>query len=135
MVEHLPELGREGRQVGIEPRVAPNRGHGPIQSPVGQGGDDECHLGPVGPETGGLGPDEILALLQETLTLVEVPRVMFGKRQVRFPLGVQGLPLWGHRCWGSRKISWEDRVGLRRPRLEIPRHHVIQRRHFAGEGG
>ena len=72
VVKCPPELYREGRQVGGEQRVAPNRGHGPIQSPVGQGGEDECHLGPVRPEPGGLAVDNIMALLQETPTLVEV---------------------------------------------------------------
>ena len=35
------------------------------------------------------------------MTLVEVPRVTLGRWQVRFPLGVQGLPLRGYRCWGA----------------------------------
>ena len=108
VVEHLPELGREGRQVDIQPRVAPNRGYSPIQSPVGQGGDDERHLGPVGLELEGLGPDEILALLQETPTLVEVPRVTVGKRGVRCGWGelVGGLGVPQPLSGGVAALPW-----------------------------
>ena len=58
VVKRPPELYSEGRQIRGEQRVAPNRGHGPIQSLVGQGGEDECHLGPVRLEPGGLAVDD-----------------------------------------------------------------------------
>ena len=79
MVKRPPELYRESRQVGVEQRISPNHGHGPIQSLVGQGGEDECHLGRGIPEPGRLAADIVMALLQETPTLVEVPRVALGK--------------------------------------------------------
>ena len=119
VVKRPPELCREGRQIGGEQRVAPNRGHGPIQSPVGQGGEDECHLAPSDRNREGLASDEIMAFPQETPTLAEVPRVTLGRWQARFPPGVQGLPLGGHWRWGSRKILWGGRVGLRRRSLHF----------------
>ena len=48
------------------------------------------HLGPIRPKPGGLAADNIVALLQETPTLVEVPRVTLGRWQARFPPGVTG---------------------------------------------
>ena len=119
MVKHPAELYREGRQVRGEQRVSPNRGHGPIQSPVGQGGEDECHLGPVRPEPGRLAADIVIALLQEAPTLVKVPRVALGKRRARFLLGVQGLPLRGHWRWGSRKISRGGQGWAQAPELAL----------------
>ena len=105
----MPEPRGEGCQIEPKPRVAHKRGLGPLLSPAGQGGEDDGHLGPVGQVRGGIGPDEIPALLQETPTVVGVPRVTFGKRGVWFRPGNKRLPLGTTEDGRGRASWWEDR--------------------------
>ena len=79
MVEDPPELFQEEWEINGHLWVSSHHCHCPIQGPVSEGGYDECHLGPIRPKPGGLAADDIMALLQETQTLVEIPRVTLGR--------------------------------------------------------
>ena len=102
VVKRPPELQGESRQVGGELRVAVDRCHGPIQSPIGQRGDDEGHFSTVRAEPGGLELKHESALAQEAPAPVKLPGVGFRGREVWLPPGVPGFPPGSCRRWRSR---------------------------------